>query len=158
MSKMKAAASGSMMMLLLDVQSARVMYPRKRVFSPTHNSAQGVQFPTLAFPSTTPYTAFVCPLPIAPPIRLRPLTCPTKSGCVWNSLAAFVKLPVATTHAVPGAHERSAAAAASTAETSVRAATRGSGSNDVPSRPDSPWMSSAFSERCGRSSGEEAPW
>lgn len=153
MSKMKAAASGSMMMLLCEMRQpswSRVRVPccpgdesiggggRKLLLFTTHNSAHGVQFPTLAFPSTIPYTAFVCPSPIAPPIKLRPLMCPIRSPCVWNSWAAFVKLPVATTQAVPGAHERSAAAAASTAETSVRAATRGSGSNVVPSRPDSP--------------------
>lgn len=157
MSKIKAAASGSMMMLLRMHQQICVCHvPREK--ASTHNSAHGVQLPTLALPSTTPYTAFVCPLPIAPPIKLNPLMCPIRSPCVWNSLAAFVKLPVATNQAVPGGHERSAAVAASTAETSVRAATRGSGSKVVPSRPDSPWMSSAFSERCGRSSGEEAPW
>lgn len=131
---------------------------RGRKEADTYNSAQGVQLPTRALPSTIPYTAFVWPLPTAPPMILSPLTWPTSAGYVWNSRAAFVRLPVATTHAVPGAHACSAAAAASMAGTSVRAWHSGAGSRSVPSSPDSPWMSSAFSDSRGRRSGEEAPW
>lgn len=120
LAKMEAAASGS---------------------ASTLNSANWVQLPTRGTPATSPSTAGVKPPPTAPPISDRPRTCATRSGYLANSAAALVKAPVATTHAVPGRHARSAAYAASMAAGSVRAATAGSGSRSVPSSPVSPCMS-----------------
>jgi len=73
-----------------------------------------------------------------------------------NSAAALVNAPVATSQAAPGGCARRAAKAASMAGGEVTASTVGVGSREVPSRPDSPWMSVGGC-MAGRERALEAP-
>ena len=76
--------------------------------------------------------------PTAPPIILRPLMCLAVSGKVEKSRPMFVKVPVATTHAVSREHAMRASCISTIALQPYKAFFLGEGSKSVPSRPDSP--------------------
>ena len=100
------------------------------------NSAHLVQFPILSpSPCTWPMGASEKPPPMAPPIMLKPLRCPTRSGNTANSRATFVNAPVATSQAVFAGCASNAAHMASMAGTSLMGEEAASGSSSVPSKP-----------------------
>ena len=74
------------------------------------------------------------PLPIAPPIMLKPLICVASSGYVAKSKATLVSAPVATSHVSPG-YRMSASYVARMTFGSVTAVAEGEGRHVVPSRP-----------------------
>ena len=74
------------------------------------------------------------PLPMAPPIMLKPLICVATFGYVANSKATFVSAPVATSHVSPG-YRMSASYIARMTFGSVTALAEGKGRHVVPSRP-----------------------
>lgn len=78
------------------------------------------------------------PPPTAPPMMLRPLMWPARSGYFWNSRAMLVNVPVETSQAVSCGVAMSARYAASRWSTSVAAGSTGCGNKVTPSRPDSP--------------------
>jgi hypothetical protein len=71
-----------------------------------------------------------------------------------NSCAMLVRAPVAISHGLPFGALRSAEAMASMAGSDL-AGSAGGGRREVPSNPDSPWMSPAWT--AGRTSPEAAP-
>lgn len=118
------------------------------------NSAHGLQFPILSVSVTVPSTARVKEEPTAPPMMLRPLIWPASEGYLANTCAILVTAPVATNQAVPGGVLKSADAIASIAGSDL-GGTVGTGKSEVPSSPDSPWISPAWA--AGRTRPEEAP-